>query len=651
MPSIESFECFGFSQERTAGDEVVGKCPFCLKAGHFYVNKNKLCYDCKRCGESGGFYKFLKRVAEENERNMDDDAWRVLAINRQLPRAALREWGIGHAGHGHYTIPVFDSTGSVYNIKRYKLGGKLLGTTGVKNNLFGLQKLRPATTIFLCEGEWDAIALHYMLGKVDVEGSVVAVPGATQFAGEWVSAFANRSVVALYDRDEAGEKGAKLCAERIGAVAKTLDFVKWPQSEPEGFDARDFVTRAIQNKDLKAAWSLLQSYIVSSVSVGAASGPTQPTTPSVPTVPSLTYASALTTYKKWMSLKNTDAIKVMFGVVFANRLEGDPVWLFMVGPPGSAKSELLMSLSEAAEIISKSTLTSASLISGWQLGTGGTDHSLIPQLNNKVLVVKDFTAVLGAAQQERDTIFGVLRDAFDGKIEKSFGTGVRAYKSKFGVMAGVTPKINDFASMHQSLGERFLKYRMEEDDPDAKIRTAINNIDSENSMRAELQAAAVGVLAGTPGKPSVPLWFIDKTVALARYCAILRGVVDRDRYSQIVTHNPTVEVGTRPAKQLTKMAIGLAMVDGRGELGEDDYRIIRDIAICSCPDRVERAVAALAGKKLDIKELADITKLPSNTLTRVTNDLFLLGTIKRDEKRWMLSDEITDYIERGKVYG
>lgn len=649
MPTLESFEAHGFVKQGESGKEAYGKCPFCFKDSHFYVNKEKLCYDCKRCGESGGFSKFLKRVTEENEKAMDDAAWKALAIDRGLPRAALQGWGIGYAGSGNYTLPVFDSTGQVWNIKRFKLAGKLFGTPAVENSLFGLQYLSTVGPVFLTEGEWDAVALRYLLTKVGAEGTVVAVPGATQFPTRWTSTFHNRSVVAVYDLDEAGEKGEKLCESRIGALAKRLDFVKWPRSEQPGFDTRDFVCRAIKEKKLKEAWQTLQTYITAPVAaVGSPAAPQNSTV--APVVTPMTYPTALATYNQWLSLTDTDAIKVMFGTVFANRLDGDPVWLFLVGPPGSAKSELLMSLTEAPEIVAKSTLTSASLISGWQLGTGGQDHSLIPQLNQKVLIVKDFTAVLSAAAQERDTIFGVLRDAFDGKIEKSFGTGVRAYKSKFGVIAGVTPKINDFATMHQSLGERFLKYKMDEDNPDAKIRAAIANIDSESSMRAELQRAAAGVLANAPGKPAIPPSFVDKTVALARYCALLRGVVDRERYSQIVTHNPTTEVGTRPAKQLTKMAIGLAMVDGRMELNDDDYRIVRDMAISSCPDRVERVVAALAGKKLTHEELAKETRLPSNTLTRVTNDLFLLRTLRKEDKKWCLSEEVEEYIARGKIY-
>ena len=91
-----------------------------------------------------------------------------------------------------------------------------------------------------------------------------------------------------------------------------------------------------------------------------------------------------------------------------------------------------------------------------------TDHSLLPKLDGKVLVIKDFTALLNMPREARQQILGDLRDAYDGNAAKAFGTHVetRRYTSKFGIMAAVTGAIDKHAAVMQQLGERFLKLRL-----------------------------------------------------------------------------------------------------------------------------------------------------------------------------------------------
>lgn len=58
-------------------------CPFCLKGGHFYINRTSYKWDCKKCSEYGNLFKFLKQV----------DALEylegVIEINRKLEKLAV----------------------------------------------------------------------------------------------------------------------------------------------------------------------------------------------------------------------------------------------------------------------------------------------------------------------------------------------------------------------------------------------------------------------------------------------------------------------------------------------------------------------------------------------------------------------------------
>ncbi|MBA3328219.1 MAG: hypothetical protein H0T43_07950 [Solirubrobacterales bacterium] len=54
----------------------------------------------------------------------------------------------------------------------------------------------------------------------------------------------------------------------------------------------------------------------------------------------------------------------MLGTVAANLLDGDPVWLLVVGPPGGAKSEILQATAGLPDVHVAATLTEPALLSG-----------------------------------------------------------------------------------------------------------------------------------------------------------------------------------------------------------------------------------------------------------------------------------------------
>ena len=63
------------------------------------------------------------------------------------------------------------------------------------------------------------------------------------------------------------------------------------------------------------------------------------------------------TLRRWVHLEPGEEVvlDVVLGAVVANQFSGDPVWLFLVGPPGALKTEILRSLSSRNEIYELST--------------------------------------------------------------------------------------------------------------------------------------------------------------------------------------------------------------------------------------------------------------------------------------------------------
>ena len=651
--------------------QVNGDCPFCGKPGHFYINPENKLWDCKVCGARGNagtfLYKMHRQYMEYLEDPEHDHLYSKLSADRRLPIVAFKAWNVGYDPIGEcYTIPVYDGTESLCDIKRYRIGQKTLSTPGTSSGLFNRLHMINAKTVYLCEGEWDGMAMDWLLKINKIKDScAVAVSGAQTFKNGWISWFQGKEVYCMYDHDGAGEKGQLTVREKLTGVASTLKYIQWPDNFPTGFDVRDWIKYGIRVKKPRSCYVNLIQMLSKDPKLPDYKDPAHPTTDEVkkeqerlPLNPNMTNEELYATYKKWLYMPDTMVLDLMFGTVFANRLEGDPVWLFFVAPPAGSKSELLMSLSWAEECYPLTSLTPHALVSGTQWGPG-KDPSLLPQLDRKVLVLKDFTTILSMNYAARDEIFGILRDIYDGRTEKSFGNGLkREYKVKFGILAGVTPVIETFSTMNQSLGERFLRYRLPLDtkrSEEQKILKAIKNVNNELKMRAELCQAAASIIARkNPEHDVMPEFterYLPKVVALAQLAAWLRGVVDRDKFTQQVLYKPSSEVGTRMAKQLVKLAMGVGIFRGTRLLEAYEYNCIKHVAVDSCPQRAVMILSALyqAEKQenlamLKTKEIVDRTFLPQATVLRMMEDLNLLRLVQRVEVNgnfhWRLTKDV-----------
>ena len=69
--------------------------------------------------------------------------------------------------------------------------------------------------------------------------------------------------------------------------------------------------------------------------------------------------------RKFLILRSTSYIDIIFGAVFANRLDSDPVWIYIVGPPGSGKSEVLRACNDHPTIHTEGKMTKNRLVSGF----------------------------------------------------------------------------------------------------------------------------------------------------------------------------------------------------------------------------------------------------------------------------------------------
>jgi hypothetical protein len=479
----------------------------------------------------------------------------------------------------------------------------------------------------------------------------------------------------------------------LGHQPRAISAIAWPAEVRQGFDVRDlweackrdvpeFLSELYSKMDRPAAVATervlhlppmpasmigpVQSGVTISVGAAEQSGGIHLSTPPQPTGQGLDRDEVIKRYRKWLRLPDAEVLDVMFGMLLANRLDGAPLWLFLVGPPGCGKTELVMSTYGAPLVSSASTMSVPALISGTpNKGTG--DPSLIPKWNGRVVAFKDFTVILTKQQKERDEIFGILRGAFDGMVEKSFGSsvGLRRYRSRFGILSGVTAKIEEFGPGNSVVGERFLKYYMRQSgvlrSGEATIAKALDDCDLETQMHEELRETARAALdrpVDRENLPAISAGLKKMFVALAMWTARLRGAVNRDKYTNRLHHKPQSEIGTRLVKQLYRLATGVAIFRQKDEIGMDEYRAAAKVARFSVPDLVEDVVRNLYVRKraewVSSSEIGQWTRLPPETLDQLLRDMRLLDIIVREagatSYRWMLSRALVELMEPLGLY-
>lgn len=376
-----------------------------------------------------------------------------------------------------------------------------------------------------------------------------------------------------------------------------------------------------------------------------------------------TFSETLEVFKKWLVLDDPEVIKIICAVMLANRLVGDPLWLFIIAPPGGSKTEILRSLT-GNFAYTVSTLTEHSLISGLRQGKNAQDPSLIPKLDGKVLIIKDFTSILTMRRESREEILGTLRDAYDGECSKAFGSNVGTvhYKSKFGLIAAVTPVIDKYYSIEQQLGERFLKIRLKSFNPDKVVRKSLENIGKETLMRKELLATMQALLLKTLVLNTHPEFedeIQEQLIALASLLALFRSGVSRNPFDNSIDFVPEAEIGTRLVKQLSKIAIGMSLIDNRTKVNQDDYQIAKRIALDTLPSKKKAIIDALIMLKIQrgdqyfaTQTIGDYSHFPTDTCKRILEDLRILNITDRtgtNRFSWKITEHIINLLNKAKI--
>lgn len=269
----------GFEHRQQSGQIVLETCPFCQDAkGHFYVDPTEGTFFCHHCQEAGNLITLKRhlgdfessrhraesspqkaqktvsqafpdkdrsrvvlnpdRASEGHERlKGDHDALAYVITTRGISIEAVDHFKIGletdQRACRWLTIPHFIK-GKLVNIKSRSLppaDKTFKRITGCPSILFNADALEGADEIYIAEGEIDAVTLW----DKGIKNVVGVTAGAGSFLPEWIDQLqAVKRIFLCYDPDEAGQKGAREAARRLG-FERCFNVVL-----PDGQDVNDY---------------------------------------------------------------------------------------------------------------------------------------------------------------------------------------------------------------------------------------------------------------------------------------------------------------------------------------------------------------------------------------------------------------------------
>lgn len=367
---------------------------------------------------------------------------------------------------------------------------------------------------------------------------------------------------------------------------------------------------------------------------------------------------------KHLLFKDARIIDVVLATLIANLFKGDPSWLMLVAPPSGGKTELLRALDGLPFVYFLSSLTAQTLISGKKT-KNGSSCSLLPKLNGKILILKDFTSVLSMKHEQRAEVLAQLREVADGRFSKGFGTGDTVdWQGHVGFLGAVTPVYDTFHSVISVMGDRFLLWRSENEEDMSPGLMAIDRVGGETAMREEMQAAATQFIEQFKNFKLSRVVVSEETkkmiVGMALFAAKLRCPVERDPYTKNITYDPQPEGAPRLSKQLYQLGVALAVIHGNTTIGPDEFEILSKITFDLTTSRRAKIVRYLWDKKCwesfshweSTTDVALALDLPTNTAKYALEDLMILRVCRRDLQganenagyRWQLTDNTTDQI-------
>jgi len=373
--------------------------------------------------------------------------------------------------------------------------------------------------------------------------------------------------------------------------------------------------------------------------------------------------------RKILLVQDKGVLKIICATVIANRLDVDPIWLFLVAPPGGSKTEWVTSIEGLDFVHAVDTLTVNTFASGQKKHNKET--SLLMKIHTGILTFSDFTTILGMNYDSRREIMGQLRRIYDGKFTKRTGNAEDVlWEGKIGMLAAVTSIIHSSGGEFSEMGERFIQYEIEQPDRQEVLERIFLNSKGMAGKRKHIQECMTNYLTKTLERLenmneeiTVPDEVKLEIIQIVDFITRARSAVIKDLKNPFkITFRPDIEMPTRVTASIIGLATTLMAInkvepgylkgDGTGDLLALDRHIIYKTNFDSIPRKRRVALQLLAKyiKGMSTGALATEMKYHTDVMKETLFELNALGLCNRKRSgsvdKWTLEPKFRDVIAR-----
>lgn len=374
--------------------------------------------------------------------------------------------------------------------------------------------------------------------------------------------------------------------------------------------------------------------------------------------------------REYMHMPDTSPVFAALGCIAANYMKGPPVWLMLVSPPSSGKTQIIQSCIPMpfCREAGQAKNSSAFLTHSKSRGLGGM---LSPPLKDEdgneiggigdfgILLYTEFSNVLSLGPDQRDEVIAILRQIYDGRVVRQYGMDggrVLEWEGKCGALGAVTAAIDDNV-LSGDLGERWIYYRFPPSDIKAQADSVLYAHGEDPAERtAEFRQAIFDVFTEAKiEKDQKRRAFTDterqRLAVLAAVACKLRGTVRRDRYTREITSHPQTEGAGRITNALAGMFLGMEKI---GLIPKWSWQITHKIAVNSAPAMRLEVLRAIQDaeylKKMDPKksvattDVTNLLKVSRKTGERYLEDLEKLDVIRMEGHEWTIDKKVREVL-------
>lgn len=206
-------------------------------------------FQCWRCKETGNAITYMRKWYSLLPELSMPDARKFIARKKGVSPSVMRTEGIRYDS-GYFWFPVRNVKGDIIALHKYNPADNIAYASPKPWNcsVLGLSQLDGKDEIWIAEGHADYLIMRQLFNRIPDTPDLLGTCGSS-FSGNYLHVLQDKTIVLLFDNDEAGASGIQSIARRIkssGHNITALHYLDWTNitvpshSElPSGFDIRD----------------------------------------------------------------------------------------------------------------------------------------------------------------------------------------------------------------------------------------------------------------------------------------------------------------------------------------------------------------------------------------------------------------------------